>query len=95
MRIGYVKYHLTYISEIKGSKDKMQGHVHVRIFKKIGGAGFTNCNYVSFVSLIYKKYGVVCSGGISRSVFGTALKILTSRSVDVPNFKIDATFPQR
>jgi len=44
---------------------------------------------------IYKKYGVVCSGGISRSVFGTALKILTSRSVDVLNFKIDATFPHR
>lgn len=77
----------------------MQGHVtYVRKFKKIGGTKFTNivdnvlcfCFYYS-----YKKYGVVCSGGISRSVFGTALKIVTSRSVDVLNFKIDATFPQR
>lgn len=45
--------------------------------------------------LLYKKYGVVCWDGITRSVSGTALKMMQSRSLDDLKLRIDATFPQR
>jgi hypothetical protein len=48
-----------------------------------------------YLLLVYKKYGVMREGGITRSVSGTALNIRTSRSFDVLKLKIEATLPQR
>lgn len=44
---------------------------------------------------VYKKYGVTCCDGITRSVSGTALKMIGLRSLEVLKSNIEATFPQR
>lgn len=48
-----------------------------------------------FFLSVYKKYGVTCCAGITRSVSGTALNMIGCRSLEVLKFKIDATLPHR
>lgn len=48
-----------------------------------------------FMLSFYKKYGVTCCDGITRSVSGTALKMIGLRSLEVLKSNIEATFPQR
>lgn len=59
--------------------------------------GFVFCalNGAAPLPLHYKKYGVVWAAGITRSEFGTALKMITSRSLDDLKLRIDATLPHR
>lgn len=44
---------------------------------------------------VYKKYGVICCAGITRSESGTALNMIGLRSLEVLKLKMDATLPQR
>lgn len=53
------------------------------------------CFVFFFAHQIYKKYGVTCCGGMTRSESGTALNTITLRSLEDLKSNIDATFPQR
>lgn len=69
---------------------------------------FFDCESFCFVALhvfllfcvclfvfLYKKYGVTCCVGITRSESGTALNIIGLRSLEVLKFRMDATLPHR
>lgn len=54
------------------------------------------CFFLYFILIYsYKKYGVTCWAGITRSESGTALNMIGWRSLEVLKFKIDATLPHR
>lgn len=56
---------------------------------------FADLLLICWLDVVYKKYGVTCCAGITRSVSGTALNIITLRSLEVLKSNIDATLPQR